>query len=175
MTPDVPWRAGCVNAKDDELCDDGVGCTTNVCTAAGGEKEEAGTGCTYTPDDGQCGDGVGCTDDSCSATQGCQNEPDDSKCTDTVRCAARLLSGAAAGSWHWHRRARLRVAHITSLTKSSAASQLLSMLRHNALAIALQHCCCRCRARSALRACFNAGARICPEHHSDALHLTEAC
>ena len=95
-----------VECLTDGDCDDGVGCTTDVCVTASGS-------CQNTPSDVacddnlycngaefcdptndcqagtavDCGDSVACTDDSCDeATDSCVNTENDSNCDDLVFC-----------------------------------------------------------------------------------------
>jgi hypothetical protein len=94
----------CVDCLTGGDCDDGVGCTDDVCVAGS---------CVYTPnnancDDGlfcngpetcdavldcqastpvNCDDGVGCTDDSCNeTTDTCDNVPNNANCDDGQFC-----------------------------------------------------------------------------------------
>jgi hypothetical protein len=87
------------------VCDDGVGCTDDVCNPDGGA-------CEFTPLNGlcvdtnlcngdetcdatldcqpgtppNCDDGVGCTSDTCYPASGCSNVPDHLVCQDTLYC-----------------------------------------------------------------------------------------
>lgn len=67
---------GCVA---DEDCDDGVGCTVDLC---------AGGLCTAAPADALCDDGFDCTKDSCDAVNDCAHAPVDALCNDVVGCTA---------------------------------------------------------------------------------------
>lgn len=69
---------GCVNEPQDARCDDGVACTVDACDAA--------RGCVATADDTQCDDGVGCTTDSCNPAIGCEQAPSDAMCDDGLSC-----------------------------------------------------------------------------------------
>lgn len=75
-TTSTSTGGGCVSDAD---CDDGVGCTVDLC--AGGE-------CTAAPSDALCDDGVSCTKDSCDLFADCTNAPLDALCSDDVGCTA---------------------------------------------------------------------------------------
>ncbi len=71
----------------DAACDDGVGCTTDVCDV------EAGGVCVHTPDDTLCDDGDPCTVDACDATAGCSFDLLDPSCGTGDCCAAHPNGG----------------------------------------------------------------------------------
>ncbi len=72
----IGMPAGCTQ---DTQCDDGVGCTVDVCDLTSGA-------CMVTPDDTMCDDGVGCTDDVCDLINGCQSVANDVLCDDLIGC-----------------------------------------------------------------------------------------
>jgi cysteine-rich repeat protein len=57
-------------------CDDGIGCTVDVCLP--------GTGCVHGPFNALCNDGNGCTQDTCDPTTGCTHGP--TNCDDGNSC-----------------------------------------------------------------------------------------
>lgn len=67
---------GCTS---DAECDDGVGCTVDVCGALG---------CEHAPSDAACDDGLLCTLDSCSATLGCSSVLSNVACDDGLACTS---------------------------------------------------------------------------------------
>ena len=72
----------CSNTTDDSLCDDGVNCTTDSCDAV--------NDCQNTTDDGVCDDGVACTVDVCDPVTDCNSSTDDSFCDDGIACSTEF-------------------------------------------------------------------------------------
>ena len=84
------------------LCDDGQGCTMDVCEVSSGNCSHTlscddgipctvdscdGTGsCVHAPDHAACDDGNSCTDDSCNLTSGCVHTANVNPCDDGVSC-----------------------------------------------------------------------------------------
>lgn len=72
----------CVNHGQ---CDDGIPCTTDLCSP--GSPGADSFGCLYTPDNSLCNDSEVCTDDECVPGVGCVFTPDDSNvCKDGEFC-----------------------------------------------------------------------------------------
>lgn len=88
--PDVVITdAGC---KSDEVCDDQVPCTLDVCDLALGV-------CTHTPQDSLCDDGLFCTGkETCNPTKGCVVTP--VNCNDGVGCTVDACDEAGQGCTH---------------------------------------------------------------------------
>ena len=73
-------------------CDDGVGCTEDVC------DEATGT-CVHTPQDVACDNGIHCDGvESCHAEAGCVTEPAD--CDDQIPCTVDVCDEKAGGCAH---------------------------------------------------------------------------
>jgi len=86
------------------LCDDGRGCTVDVCEISSGSCSHTlscddgvactvdscdGTGtCVHVPDHGSCDDGNPCTDDSCNLSSDCVHSANVDPCDDGVSCTA---------------------------------------------------------------------------------------
>lgn len=67
----------CTHAAQDNLCDDGLFCTDNLC--------DVNTGCASTPKN--CADAIACTNDGCNeGKKQCEQIPDDSKCPISHTC-----------------------------------------------------------------------------------------
>lgn len=62
-----------------DLCDDGVACTVDACTAGS---------CVHLPSVALCNDAVACTTDTCDETLDCQHETVDAACDDGIACTA---------------------------------------------------------------------------------------
>ncbi len=73
-------------------CDDGVGCTIDLCGSSGG--------CVHLPSAATCTDGNPCTDDTCDGKQGCVHANNTAACDDGNACTANdVCAGAVcAGS-----------------------------------------------------------------------------
>ena len=79
---DLGSGAGICDVAVDTIpdCDDGVGCTDDLCDPV--------AGCVHLPADDVCGDGVDCTDDFCHLTIGCYNMPWGPRCDDGNDCTS---------------------------------------------------------------------------------------
>src|SRR3990167_5272322 len=81
----------CVYTPDNDLCDDDISCTSNVCNP-NSTAANAATGCIITPLDSRCDDGFDCTEDTCepdnsdSNDDGCTYTPADDQCDDGFSC-----------------------------------------------------------------------------------------
>ena len=99
----------CNGQTDDGLCDDGNGCTVDVCSP--------GSGCTHTPTNGactdgsacttgdtcatgtckgttiNCDDGNACTNDACAPASGCTHVNNTTACNDGNACTSDACSG----------------------------------------------------------------------------------
>lgn len=79
-TTDACTAGVCTHVVNDAACDDNFACTVESCDIA--------AGCSSTPVDAACDDGVACTKDTCSPTGGCLHEPIDTRCNDGIECTA---------------------------------------------------------------------------------------
>ena len=79
----------CSNCLTDSDCDEGIGCTVDVCDQDGN--------CQNTPDDGLCDDSIDCTIDTCDQSNDCQHTPDDSLCDNVLFCDGVETCDASSG------------------------------------------------------------------------------
>jgi hypothetical protein len=107
---------GCVYAPVPSVCDDGIGCTADLCRMASGVGFAAGT-CAHEPRPVLCNDGAECTADTCDPTatcasggvvSGCRHTPNHPACGSfmaatvtahpNLACATPVCVGATAGN-----------------------------------------------------------------------------
>ncbi len=90
-----------VDYPNQPLCNDGVGCTVDICNVVTGNCEHVincddgivctidqcvGDQCVHTPDDSVCADANACTDDICSQGAGCFHDNNLAACDDGLFC-----------------------------------------------------------------------------------------
>lgn len=103
---DVPLTD--VGCSSDRECDDGIGCTRDVCDLAAGR-------CRNIPDDVVCDDKLFCTgDERCDPTKGCVTTP--RVCADTVICTEDRCDEASKRCLHDPNDALCPISHGCDLT-----------------------------------------------------------